>query len=57
MALGAVSGDVVRMVLQETLLLALSGIAIGLPVALWLTRLTRSFLLATNHLTHMTPVV
>jgi len=44
MALGAVPGDVVRMVLRETMLLALFGIAIGLPVALWLTRMTRSFL-------------
>jgi predicted permease len=44
MALGAVPGDVVRMVLRETLLLASCGIAIGVPTALWLTRLTRSFL-------------
>jgi len=44
MALGAVPGDVVRMVLRETLLLAGCGIAIGLPVSLWLTRLTRAFL-------------
>ena len=44
MALGAVPGDVVRMVLRETLLLAVSGVAIGVPVALWLTRLTSSFL-------------
>jgi predicted permease len=44
MALGAMPGDVVRMVLWEAMLLALSGIAIGLPVAFWLTRLTRSFL-------------
>jgi len=44
MALGAVPGDVVRMVLRETMLLASFGIAIGLPVALWLTRMTRSFL-------------
>lgn len=44
MALGAVPGDVVRMVLREALLLALSGLAIGFPVAFWLTRLTRDFL-------------
>ena len=44
MALGAVPGDVVRMVLRETLLLAVSGVVIGVPVALWLTRLTSSFL-------------
>jgi predicted permease len=44
MALGAVPGVVVRMVLRETLLLALAGIAIGAPVAFWLARLSRSFL-------------
>ena len=44
MALGAVPGDVVRMVLRETLLLAGCGIALGVPVAFWLARLTRSFL-------------
>jgi len=44
MALGAVPADVVRLVLRETLLLVVCGIAIGVPVALWLTRLTRSFL-------------
>ena len=38
MALGAVPRDVVRMVLRETLLLAASGIAIGLPAAWWLSR-------------------
>jgi ABC-type antimicrobial peptide transport system permease subunit len=44
MALGAVPGDVVRMVLRETMLLAVCGIAIGGPVAYWLSRLTSSFL-------------
>ena len=44
MALGAVPRDVVRMVLRETMWLALSGIAVGAPVAFWLTRLTTSFL-------------
>jgi ABC-type antimicrobial peptide transport system permease subunit len=44
MALGAVPGDVVRMVLRETILLAVGGIAIGIPAALWLTKLTKSFL-------------
>jgi predicted permease len=44
MALGAVPRDVIGMVLRETVLLAVAGIAIGVPVALWLTRLTRSFL-------------
>jgi predicted permease len=44
MALGAVPGDVVCMVLREALLQAVSGIAIGVPVAFWLASLTRSFL-------------
>jgi len=44
MALGAVPGDVVRMVLRETILLAVAGIVIGIPITLWLTRLTKSFL-------------
>jgi ABC-type antimicrobial peptide transport system permease subunit len=32
------------MVLRETVLLAACGIAVGVPAALWLTRLTKSFL-------------
>jgi ABC-type antimicrobial peptide transport system permease subunit len=44
MALGAAPGDVMRMVLRESILLAVCGIAIGIPVALWLTGLTKSFL-------------
>jgi len=44
MALGAVPSNVVRMVLRETLLLAMSGMALGMPVALWLAGTTRSFL-------------
>ena len=44
MALGAVPRDVVRMVLRETLALAVSGMVIGMPVALWLARITRDFL-------------
>jgi predicted permease len=44
MALGAVPGDVIGMVLRETILLAVSGIVIGIPIALWLTKLTKSFL-------------
>jgi predicted permease len=44
MALGATPGTVIRMVLRESLLLAVCGIAIGVPVALWLSRLTGSFL-------------
>jgi predicted lysophospholipase L1 biosynthesis ABC-type transport system permease subunit len=44
MALGAVPGDVARMVLREALVLAVSGMVIGVPVALWLVRFTGSFL-------------
>jgi predicted permease len=44
MALGAMPGDVARMVLREALLLAASGMVIGVPVALWLARFTGSFL-------------
>jgi len=44
LALGAQPRDLRRLVLRETLLLALSGIVIGLPAALALTRLTRSLL-------------
>ena len=44
MALGAVPGDVARMVLREALLLAVSGMVIGVPVALWLARFTGSSL-------------
>jgi predicted permease len=44
MALGATPGSVIRMVLRESLLLAVCGIAVGVPVALWLSRLTGSFL-------------
>ncbi len=44
MALGAAPGNVARMVLREALLLALSGMIVGVPVALWLARFTRSLL-------------
>src|SRR5207247_5156199 len=39
MVLGALSGDVLWLVLRETLLLVLIGVGIGLPVALVATRL------------------
>jgi predicted permease len=38
MALGAQSGDVLRMMMRETLWLALAGIALGIPAALVATR-------------------
>ena len=44
MALGAQPGDVLRMVLGEGLRLALAGGAIGLALALWLSRALASFL-------------
>lgn len=43
-ALGALPGSVVWMILRETLLLVVSGVAIGIPVALVLSRFTESFL-------------
>jgi ABC-type antimicrobial peptide transport system permease subunit len=39
MAIGANRGDVIRMVLSETAVLIVTGLAIGLPVALAATRL------------------
>jgi len=44
MALGAQTGNVLWLVLRETLLLVLLGIAVGLPVALAATRLTGGLL-------------
>src|SRR5262249_55809284 len=44
MALGARAGNVQWLVLRETLLLALIGIALGLPAALISTRLTKELL-------------
>jgi predicted permease len=42
MALGALGGDVLWIVMREVLLIAAIGIAIGLPAALAVTRLVRS---------------
>jgi predicted permease len=42
MALGAGRGDVVWMILKEALLLVLAGVALGVPVALGVTRLAGS---------------
>jgi predicted permease len=46
MALGAQSGDVLRMVMRETLWLAVAGIALGIPAALIATRWIASQLFA-----------
>src|SRR5262249_36514577 len=43
-ALGARAGDVVWLVMRETLLLAFIGVVIGLPAALAATRLTEGLL-------------
>jgi len=43
-ALGAPRGDVVRMILGETLMVGVAGLAIGAPLAIGLTRLIGSFL-------------
>ncbi len=44
MALGAQRGNIIGMVLRETMLLVLIGVAIGLPVALAATRLASSLI-------------
>jgi predicted permease len=44
MALGAMPFDVIRLVMRETLLLASVGIAPGVPLALWVSRLASAFL-------------
>jgi ABC-type antimicrobial peptide transport system permease subunit len=48
MALGARRGSVVGMVVREVFLLALVGLAIGLPTALAISRLLKSFLFRMN---------
>jgi putative ABC transport system permease protein len=56
-ALGARAGDVMRIVLAESLLLATAGVAMGWLAALVLTRLLKSLLFGVNAgdpLTHMT---
>jgi putative ABC transport system permease protein len=48
MALGAKRGDVLKLVLGDALLLALAGIAIGVPLGLVSTRVLSSFLYGTK---------
>jgi ABC-type antimicrobial peptide transport system permease subunit len=48
MALGAHRGAVVRMIVREVLLLAVLGLAIGLPAALAASKLVKSFLFRMN---------
>src|SRR5262245_35266302 len=43
-AIGAGRGEVLRLVLQQGLVLALVGVAIGIAAATWLTRLMRGLL-------------
>jgi putative ABC transport system permease protein len=61
LALGAERTDILRMVVRQGLLLATAGIAVGLVVALWLTRLMSSMLyrVGTHDLTTfvLTPLV
>jgi predicted permease len=44
MALGARPATVLLMVLKESLLLAAIGVAVGIPIALWATRIIQKFL-------------
>jgi macrolide transport system ATP-binding/permease protein len=43
-ALGAPRGEVIRMILRETLMVSVAGLAIGAPLAIGLTRLIGGFL-------------
>jgi ABC-type antimicrobial peptide transport system permease subunit len=42
MALGAMRGSVIWIVMREVLVLAGAGMAVGLPAALWLSKLVRN---------------
>jgi ABC-type antimicrobial peptide transport system permease subunit len=57
MAIGAQSGDILRMIIGEGLMLSLTGLALGLVGAWWLGRVSSSLLFgvtATDPLTFMT---
>jgi ABC-type antimicrobial peptide transport system permease subunit len=44
MALGAARGAVTRMVMRQSVAMVLAGVAAGLPMALWLSKLIKSLL-------------
>jgi predicted permease len=44
MALGATGSAVTRMVLRHSLAMVMAGVAVGLPLALWLSKLVKSLL-------------
>jgi ABC-type antimicrobial peptide transport system permease subunit len=48
MALGAVEGQVLRLVVRDGLLVGVAGILVGIPLALLATRLTASLLVGTE---------
>jgi ABC-type antimicrobial peptide transport system permease subunit len=56
-ALGARAGDVVWMVMRETLLMALVGVVIGLPLALAASRLTDGLLFGLSGADPLTIIV
>lgn len=57
MALGAIQGNVIWMVMREVLLLVAIGVAVGLPAALALARLVRSQLYGLSHYDPVTLVL
>ena len=44
MALGAARGAVTRMVMRQSVAMVLAGVAAGIPMALWLSKLVKSLL-------------
>jgi ABC-type antimicrobial peptide transport system permease subunit len=57
MALGAQRENVLWLVLRETLVLALAGIAVGVPVALWAATYTKALLFGVSSADPVTIVV